>query len=213
MHTKLPTLLSVAALLSVFSLPGDAALVGTSVTGSLTFSGDPSNYFDPGYGFVPASGYLNFSGVTVTVSATAVEFGYDDGASRISADFIDNKVTVSDLIELAGPTNGFQMTFTDSAFAGKGLIASSNLFPISQYSVSGDVITLDYKGGNPMQGQTLTATFSIVAVPEPSVAGFLLIAALVIFAIRYSTLYPYVVTSQQLYRIGLRCPSRQSISN
>jgi hypothetical protein len=178
MQTKRSTLLFVALLLSVASLPASATLVGTSVTGSLAFSGDPSNYFNPGYGFVPASGYLNFSGITVTVSNSAVEFGYDDGASRISADFSGNNVTVSDLIELSGPTNSFQMTFTDSAFDGKGLIASSNSFPISQYSVSGNVITLDYAGGNPMQGQTLTATFSIVAVPEPSVLGLLSIAAL-----------------------------------
>ena len=126
-HSALPSYSAPSSCQSL-SLPASASLVGTSVTGSLTFSGDPSNYFNPGYGFVPASGYLNFSGVTVTVSNSAVEFGYDDGASRISADFSDNKVTISDLIELSGPTNGFQMTFTDSAFGGKGLIANSNRF-------------------------------------------------------------------------------------
>jgi hypothetical protein len=178
MRTKLPTPLPAALLLSLFALSANASLVGTSVTGSLTFSGDPSNYFNPGYGFVPATGYLNFSGITVSISDSAVEFGYDDGSSRISADFSSNNLNISDLIELSGPTNGFQMTFTDTAFGGKYLIPSSHSFPISGYSLVGDVITLDYSGGNPTQGQTLTAAFTIDSIPEPSVLGLISISAL-----------------------------------
>ncbi len=182
MHTKLSTLLSAAVLLSVFSLPGNATLVGTAVTGSLSFSGDPSNYFDPGYGFVPA-GFLNLSGTTVTVSDSAAEFGYDDGASRISANFSDSSVTINDLIELSGATNAFRLTFTDAAFAGRHLVAGANSLPLSDYSLNGDVITLDYPGGNPSQGQTLTAVFTITSAPEPATPGFIAISALLFLAL------------------------------
>jgi len=182
MPTKLSTFLSTAALLSVLSVSGNATLVGTAVTGSLTFSGDPSNYFDPGYGFVPA-GYLNVSGATVTVSDSAVEFGYDDGASRISANFSDSGVTISDLSELPGQANAFRLTFTDAAFAGQHLVAGADSLALSDYSLAGDVITLDYPGGNPSQGQTLTAVFTISSAPEPSTLGLIAISALLSLAL------------------------------
>ncbi len=171
MRNLLFLLLPAAILLSVFALPGSAALVGTSVTGSLTFAADPSNYFDPAYGFVPATGYLNASGTTVTISNSAVEFGFDDASSLISADFSDTQLTINDLIETAGPTNSFQTLFTDTAFAGQSLALVSDSFPLADYSVAGDVITLDYSGGNPTVGQTLTATFNLVSTPEPATAG------------------------------------------
>jgi|GEM_PF-1899612 len=184
MHNKISTLLPLAILLSVSVLPG-ATLVGTSVNGSLTFAGDPSNYFDPGYGFVPATGYLNISGTTVEVSDSAVEFGFDDGSSLISANFSDNRLIVNDLIEMSGPTNSFQMIFTDAAFAGQYLTLASDSFPIHDHSVVGDVITLDYAGGNPTMGQTLSASFIVAPVPEPSTFGLLsisVLAALMFFA-------------------------------
>ncbi len=167
MRAMIFRLLPVAILLSIFALPGNATLAGTSVTGSLTFGGDPSNYFDPGYGFVPA-GYLNASGTTVTISNSAVEFGFDDGSSRISANFSDHQLTVSDLIEISGAANSFQMIFTDAAFVGQYLIPISDSFPLSDYSVAGDVMTLNYPGGRPSVGQTLTASFTVAPVPEPS---------------------------------------------
>ena len=176
------TLLSTAALLSVFSLPGNAALVGTSVTGSLTFGGDPSNYFDPGYGFVPATGYLNIGGTTATVSNSAVEFGFDDGASRISADFFDTQFTISDLIESSGTNNSFQMIFADPAFAGQSLFPVSDSFPFSHDSIVGDLLTLNYAGGAPLTGQTLTATFNVVPSPEPSTASAVFVSALAALA-------------------------------
>jgi len=178
------TFLSVAILLSVVALPGNAALVGTSVSGSLAFDGDPSNYFDPGYGFVPTSGYLNAAGTTVTISNGAVEFGFDDGSSRISADFSGNQVTLNDLIETAEPTNSFQLVFTDPAFAGQSLSSVSDTFPIVSYSAVGDVITFNYAGGTPTVGQNLTATFNFAPtpVPEPSTAGTLSISVLATLA-------------------------------
>lgn len=124
MPKKLSSIFPVVILLSACALPCSASLLGTEVTGSLTFTGDPSNYFDPGYGFVPA-GYLNVSGSSVTVSNPAIEFGFDDGSSLISADFLNNKLVLNDVIELSGPTNSFQMVFTDTALFGQPLMLSS----------------------------------------------------------------------------------------
>ena len=177
-----------AALLSfVFALPGNAALVGTSVTGSLTFAGDPSNYFDPGYGFVPATGYLNISGGTVTISNSAVEFGFDDGFSRIAADFSGTQLVLTDLAEAGGPNNSFQMMFTDSAFAMQYLSPVSDSFPLTSYSVSGDVMTINYGGSTPLLGQVLSATFNVVPIPEPSTLGFVFASALAALGIAFSS--------------------------
>ena len=178
MRNMKSTVFSVAILLFLFILPGNAALVGTSVNGSLTFDGDPSNYFDPGYGFVPATGYLNASGTTVTISNTAVEFGFDDGSSRIAADFSGEQLTITDLIEAAGANNSFKMTFTDTAFSSLSLFDVYDSLPIAARSLVGDVITVNYAGGTPTVGQTLTATFNIAPSPEPSTLGMLSISAL-----------------------------------
>jgi uncharacterized membrane protein len=140
------------------------------------FGGDPSNYFDPGYGFVPTSGYLNSFSPTVTISDSAVEFGYDDGASRISADFSGTHLTISDLIEIAGPTNSFQLLFTDSAFAGLSISNLSDTFPVGSYSLAGDTITLNYPSENPSAVETLTTTFSLASAPEPATLGNIFVA-------------------------------------
>lgn len=178
--------LPVAILLSVFTLPGKAALVGTSVSGSLSFDGDPSNYFDPLNGFVPATGYLNTSNTTVTISSGAVEFGFDDSGSLISADFSDNQLTISDLIETQEINNSFQMLFTDPAFAGQSLVSVSDSFPIGDYSLVGDLMTVNYYGGTPSVGQTLSATFTVAPVPEPSTTGTLFISVLATLAFLFA---------------------------
>jgi len=183
MRKIMSTLLAIAILLSVFALPGSATLVGSSVNGSLTFDGDPSNYFDPGYGFVPATGYLNGSGTTVVISSNAVEFGFDDGSGRISADFTNNRLTISELIETPEANNSFQMIFTDSAFSLQSLLPVSDNFPISYRSLVGDVITVGYAGGTATVGQTLTATFDVTPSPEPSTLGAVLISCLIALAV------------------------------
>ena len=169
-------LLRIATVMSILAIPASATLVDSPVSGSLTFDGDPSNYFDPGYGFVP-SAYLNSTGTTVTVSETAIEFGFNDGSSLIAADFFDNRLVVSDLIETPGASNSFRMRFTDAAFAGQYLMPASDSFPLDLHSITGDTIMLDYPGGNPTTGQTLTASFVVAPVPEPSTIGFFSIAA------------------------------------
>lgn len=176
------TSILIAVLLSVFALPGrSASLGGTSVTGSLTFSGDPSNYFDPGYGFVPP-GDLNNSGTTVTISDSAVEFGYDDGVSNAySADFTGNGLTITDVAEGTELNLAFTMTFVDPAFANLSLVPVMTSSLIGTYSLSGDVITLTSPGGNVTDGEILTSTFAIGSVPEPSSISYLFVSLLLAF--------------------------------
>ncbi len=183
MRKTICTLWAAAMLMGILAVPGNAALVGSSVNGSLTFDGDPSNYFDPGYGFVPATGYLNTSGTTVTVSSSAVEFGFDDGSSLISANFSDSQLIITDLIETSGPTNSFRMIFTDSAFSLQSLLRVSDSFPLSDYSITGNVISLGYAGSTPNAGQTLTATFDFINSPEPASLGLISVSAIAILAL------------------------------
>ncbi len=188
MSKILAVVIPAAVLLGACALPGNAApLVGSSVSGALYFSGGSTNLFDPAQGFVPVSGYLNIAGTTVTISNSAVEFGFDDGGNRDSADFSSTQLKVSDLVEVAaGPSFPFQMTFTDTAFKGARFTSVSDNFPLT-YSLAGDVLTLNYAGGTVTTGETLDAVFSFTPSPEPSTAGLVFasgLAALAIFLAR-----------------------------
>lgn len=175
-------LLPVAALLCATAAPGMATLAGTSVTGTMSFAGDPSNYFDPSYGFVPASGYLNTASATLAISNSAVEFGYDDGGNRDSANFSDAQLTISDLAEVAaGPNVAFQMTFTDSAFLGGTFTPVTNDLGLT-YSLVGDTLTVQYSGGTVVQGQTLSTVFNFTPSPEPSTVGLVFMTGVVFLA-------------------------------
>ena len=183
MKRRLSTVLSAVLLSSLGSLPACGSLIGSSVTGSLTFAGDPSNYFDPNNGFVPAAGYLNASGPTVTVSGDAVEFGYDDGASLISANLGANGIVLSDAIEQSGSNNGFQMSFIDAAFAGIPLIVTGgNLLP-ADFSISGDTLTVEFAAADVTSGQMLTTTVGLAPTPEPSTFLLTLTSVMVSFAV------------------------------
>lgn len=183
MRRKFRLSLSIAIVLSAFAVCGDpASLVGSSVTGSLNFAGNINNYFDPGYGFVPPAD-LNAAGTTVIISNSAVEFGYDDVvANAYSANFTNNQLTITDVVEGTGTNLPVTMTFTDAAFSNMYLVPVSTPTLISTFSISGDVLTLSSKGGNVTQGQVFTDTFTIQPVPEPSTSG-LLSLSLVAFAI------------------------------
>lgn len=167
MGTYLSKFARAAAILALTLPPSFAlSLAGSSVTGSLTFTGDPSNYFDPGYGFTRA-GDLNNSGTMVTISESATEFGFDDGAHAITADFSGSRLVVGDLNEMPGTNNNpFQMTFSDPAFNGTQLVLISDNLPLASYSLNGDVLTLTYAGGPP-NATNASATFAIVSTPEP----------------------------------------------
>ena len=183
MKRRFSTVLSAVLLSSLGSLPACASLIGSTVTGSLTFTGDPSNYFDPNNGFVPAAGYLNVAGTTVTVSGSAAEFGYDDGASLISADFGANGLLLRDAIEQSGPNNGFQVSFTDTAFAGLPFVVTGgNLLP-ANFSIKGDTLTVDYAAADVTSGQLLTTTVGLAPAPEPSTFVLTLTSVMVSFAV------------------------------
>ena len=183
MKRRFPTVLSAVLLVSLGSLPACASLIGSSVTGSLTFAGDPSNYFDPNNGFVPAAGYLNASGTLVTVSGGAVEFGYDDGASLISANLGANGLVLRDVIEQSGSNNGFQMSFTDAAFAGLPLIVTGGTLLPADFSLSGDTLTVDFAAADVTSGQMLTTTVGLAPTPEPSTFLLTLTPVMVSFAL------------------------------
>ncbi len=182
MKTRFSTVLSALLLSSLASLPACASLVGSSTTGSLTFTGDPSNYFDPGYGFVPA-GYLNANSATVAVSGSAVEFGFDDGASLITADLGASGIVVSEGIELSGPANPFELSFTDAAFAGLSVNSTSGNLTPANLSLSGDTLTLDFAGMDVTAGQSFTTSVGLAPTPEPPTLVLTLTSVMVSFAV------------------------------
>ncbi len=195
MQVKFSTVLSSVIFLFAFAVTARAAtLVGTSVTGSLIFSGDPSmtNYFDPINGFA-APGALNFidNSSTVTISSTAVEFGYDDGVSNaFSADFTDHQLTITDMVEGTGTNFGFNMTFSDPAFSGQYLIPVNSLTLIESYSSADGIFTLSSPGGSVTAGETFTDTFNVAPVPEPSTQGFVCVALLALGTLAFRTFRP-----------------------
>lgn len=188
MKTKM-TYLSVAILstLAAAALPGTAAtLVGSSLTGSLVFQGDPSNYFDPGYGFAPPAD-LNAmtNSTTVAVSASKVEFGYDDGSNTISADFTASGITLTDAVELSGSNLPFTMTFVDPSFANGNLVPQTQpLSLIGSYSLTGDVLTVNVPAADVSAGSTFTDTLNFTTTPEPSSLGFFCVALFGLLSMR-----------------------------
>ncbi|MFO1428937.1 MAG: PEP-CTERM sorting domain-containing protein [Candidatus Competibacteraceae bacterium] len=157
--------------------PASAGLLGQQVTGSLELGNFPGiNWFDPGFGSVP-SGYLNESGTTVTIQDPAIEFGYDDGRNRDTANFDDNTLTIRDSVLTTGTNDSFVMTFTSvtpGLFASISLI-SDNFLPllVSPPSLIGDTITITWAGGTVTAGQNFVAVFEITTnptntVPEPA---------------------------------------------
>jgi hypothetical protein len=179
MHKFQITTLLALTLLCASALPIKAALVGSPVTGSLQFDGGGGlNVFDPILGFVPA-GYLNSSGTTVTISSSAVEFGFDDFSSLVSADFTDGQLVLSDHVEATGPDFPFTMSFADPRFAGATISKNSDTFPLT-YSLSGDVLTVNWAGADVTAGQNFIATFGVATstVPEPSTFGAMLLSGL-----------------------------------
>jgi hypothetical protein len=120
---------------------------------------------------------------TVKISNTAVEFGFDDGDNRDSADFSSSQLKITDLVEfVVGPNSSFQMTFADTAFKGGKFTPVSDSFPLT-YSLAGDVLTLNYAGGTVRTGETLEAVFNFTPAPEPSTAGLVLVPGLAALAI------------------------------
>ncbi len=137
-----------------------AGLLGTPVTGSLNFQGNPTNYFDPTNTFVPAAGFENSAGTTVPISATQVEFGFQDGINLDTADFAATSLTVTDA-DTGGGSLPFVMTFTDAAFAGLQVGKVTDVFGNGGLSFSLTGTTLTVSAPLESAVATSTATFSL----------------------------------------------------
>ena len=135
-------------------------LIGTQVTGALYFVGYVPNYFDPTSGHVPG-GYLNAAGPTVTISSNAVEFGYADGTTTVTADFTAAQLIVTYVPQFNGNYNPIELAFTNAAFS--VLSTASDGFPYGglSTSLSDGVIILDWAGGSVTSGQRLQAVFNL----------------------------------------------------
>lgn len=178
------------ALLGVGVFAGGAKaspILGSQVTGTINFGGPGTNYFDPVNGFVPA-GFLNTAGPTVTIADPAVEFGFEDGANRDTADFTGTQLIITDLVK-SGAAN-WTMTFQDSAFVGATLTEISDNFPTGGLTATlvGDTITVTWAGTNTPGNFTGVFDLAPAAVPEPStIAAFGLLGACGLVYVRRRT--------------------------
>jgi hypothetical protein len=179
--------LFVAVALIFLSSSASAQLVGSSVTGTLQFGGSGPNYFDPANGFVPA-GNLNVAGITVTISSSATEFGFNDGANLDLANFTNTQLIITDNVGSFGATS-WRMTFTSNAFAGVSEVSDN--FPGAggvTATFVGNTITLNW-GGTSTPGN-YTATYNVSTtgtVPDGGSTALLLGLVLVLmsFVTRY----------------------------
>ena len=181
------SVIAVLTLLTVSILPVRADLLGTQVTGAMLIGGGPPNYFDPTFGYVNGpygtfpGGSLNAAGTTVTISSSAIEFGFMDGANTDSADFTGSQLILTD-VSLGGSV-GITYTFTDTAFAGLSKVSDNFLGGGITGVLSGNTITLTMPAFN--TGGNYQAIFNVTPVPEPTVftlVGFG-VAALVAFTV------------------------------
>jgi hypothetical protein len=163
-------LLGLLCLVQPGSLRAD--LIGTQVTGSVVFGGVSPNCFDPTAGCTgaPPAGDLNTAGTTVTISATATEFGYTDLFNADAADFTGNTLTVTDDVLVAA--SSWVMTFSDTAFTGLNLVKTADTFTSGGVTgvLSGHTITLNWAGTGTADG-LLSTSFTLnptAPTPEPS---------------------------------------------
>lgn len=118
---------SAAAIILCLPLLCQAGLEGTSVSGSLRFVGT-KNYFDPVNGKVP-TGVGNTASTQVNIGSPLVEFGFDDGFSRITANFSAFRLTISETAYQSGDSSVERYTFNNPAFEGRVAVQVSNSYP------------------------------------------------------------------------------------
>jgi len=166
MTMKALVLTTVALVLAASGPVAAGTLIGTQVSGALYFEGYMPNYFDPVNGLVP-TGYLNTSGSTVTISSNAVEFGFADGTTTITAEFTSSQLIIADQPKSTAHYNPLQLVFTNAAFT--DIAEVSDTFPDGGLtgSLSGSVITLNWGGGSLTGGQPVQAVFNVNVPPSP----------------------------------------------
>jgi hypothetical protein len=158
------TVIAALALGAVIS-PASAQLLGTTVTGSLKFGANPTNFFDPANGGVPP-GFSNTASPTVVIAEPAVEFGYQDGANRDTANFTNTQLIVTD--DVFSSASNWTMQFTDNAFT--SIVEVVDSFPTGGVTavLVGNQITLTWAGTfTPGSFRAVYDVSAAAAVPEP----------------------------------------------
>lgn len=175
-----------------FCCPAFADLIGTQITGyyGAQASYPDNNLFDPAT-HVISPDYLNSGGTTVNVSATAIEFGEENGVVRITADFTGDTLTLT-----AAPTDSPVLSATPVVYVFTGAGQFTSLATISDNftdggliaSLNDQVMTFQWAGQTDF-AQPLTATYSVGSAgnvegaPEPSTCW--LVGCIVIWIVLY----------------------------
>jgi uncharacterized repeat protein (TIGR01451 family) len=150
---------------------------GSSVTGSLQFNGGGTNFFDPNQGFVPATGYENsstaFNSATVPVASGPVEFGFNDGANLITADFDGATLVLQDISSTSSGGAPQTYVFTDPAFSGLAVTKTGDTFPGGGLSASLVGTTLTITVGAFSGAGTRTGTFSLSPTSTEPASSFI----------------------------------------
>ena len=163
-------MLAVALLGGLFVLPASAALIGTSVTGTFNPDANPTNYFNSSNGFVPAGCQNSGLGsATVTVSGSASEFCFNDGANTDTANFSDLGLIVTD-IAAGGGNAPWTMTFAFAPGLITGVSETGDNFPNGgvNFALANNVLTLTFAGTGTIFNGTAAYTFNAARVPEPA---------------------------------------------
>jgi hypothetical protein len=147
--------------------PAYADMLGTQVTGSINFGLAPTNYYDPAEGFVPAGCLNSVGGTTVTIANPDVEFCFEDSANYDSAQFTGTTITLTDIVG-SGASDWTQI-FTDAAFTGVAFVEIFDNFDNGGVNLAhvGNQLTFTW-AGTTATNVTYSATYQLVAVPEPT---------------------------------------------
>jgi hypothetical protein len=160
-----------AALTLGLPLLCQAGLSGTSVTGTLRFFG-PTNYFDPANNRVP-SGVGNTVSNQVTIGDPLVEFGFDDGYSRITADFTAFRLAIAEAAHQNVGAEIERYTFSDNAFVGRVAVPVSNSYPVTPtVDLNDDFLTVNFPSGYDLTaGNTTTFTLALTLPGDADLNG------------------------------------------
>jgi hypothetical protein len=200
---KLSVLGSLIVAIIGFPAVASASLVGSTVTGGLFYATSPGvfdtyNFLDPANnngngdfngGVVPV-GFGNSSSPTTKIVDPGIEFGLLSGGGTVAspgifsvtADFTGSTLQIAKNYADSGLA-GFEMTFTDPAFAGLTLTKTHDSFQNGGMTANlvGDTLTLVTAPdciigpgcGFSVDSQD-TATFNLTPVPLPADAWLLL---------------------------------------
>lgn len=154
-----------------FSGLSQAGLVGTTVNGSLRFTGN-TNFFDPAAGKVP-SGYGNVSSTNVTVADPQIEFGFQDGFGRITADFTNTRLTISETAITGTDATIERYRFIAAAFTGLTPVLVSNTYPVAPtFTIADDTLTISFPDGYPtVTGKTTGVQMAITLPGDATLNG------------------------------------------